>query len=193
LKSTDVSISKLGLDFVDLLYVHYPAFVLGYSHEKTLGTISKLIDEGIVKKIGVSNFTIKMVNDAKKMCDKPIYANQIEHHPYLKQKELIEHHHKENVLVVSYSPLARGDALTDTVISEIASKNKMSSAQVCIAWVISKGAFPIPKATSLDHLKENFEATNKLLPSGDLDKIDKIQIEKRLIHPPFVSPKEWRK
>ena len=62
LKSTDVSLEKLKLDVIDILYVHYPAFPLGYSHKKTLGAISKLIDEGKVRQIGVSNFTPNMID-----------------------------------------------------------------------------------------------------------------------------------
>jgi 2,5-diketo-D-gluconate reductase B len=192
LKSTEVSLKKLKLDYVDILYVHYPAFVLGYSHKKTLGAISQLVDEGKVKKIGVSNFTIKMINEALEECDKPIFANQVEHHPYLKQERLIEHHQKKNVLVVSYSPLGRGHALKDPIITEIAEKNRISQAQVNLAWVISKGAFPIPKATSLDHLKNNYEAINKIIPIDDLKKIDKISKRRRYVNPPVVAPKEWK-
>ncbi len=192
MKSTKKSLDKLGLDYVDILYVHYPAFILGYSHQETLGAISKLIDEGKVKKIGVSNFTAKMINDALEVCDKSIFANQVEHHPYLKQEKLIEHHKKKNILVVSYSPLGRGHVLKDPIILEIAKKNEISPAQVCIAWVISKGTFPIPKATSLNHLKDNYLAHEKIIPSEDLEKIDKIVKKRRYVNPPVVAPKEWK-
>ncbi len=192
-KSATKSLKKLKLDYIDILYVHYPAFALGYSHNKTLNAISQLIDEGKVLHVGVSNFTTKMIDDALKVSDKPIYANQIEHHPYLKQRQLLEHHKKKGVHVISYSPLARGFALKDNVIVDIAKKNEMSVAQVCLAWVISKGAIPIPKATSLDHLQDNFAAKDKQLSSEDLDKIDNIQISKRMVHPIVVAPKEWKK
>ena len=102
----------------------------------------------------VSNFTPSLVDKAQEACDKPIYANQVEHHPYLHQKQLLEHHHQKGVHVVSYSPLGRGYTLKDKVIIDIANRNKMSVAQVCLAWVISKGAYPIPKATSLEHIQD---------------------------------------
>ena len=193
LKSTDVSLEKLKLDVIDILYVHYPAFPLGYSHKKTLGAISKLIDEGKVRQIGVSNFTPNMIDEAMEVCDKPIFVNQIEHHPYLQQKNLLKHHSKKEIQVVSYSPLARGHALKDALIQDIAKKNGISVAQVCLAWVISKGAFPIPKATSLNHLQDNFAAINIQLPIEDLQKIDEISIIRRFVHPPVVAPKEWKK
>ena len=193
INSTTKSLKKLKLDYIDILYVHYPAFALGYSHKKTLGAISRLVDEGKVIHIGVSNFTTKMIEEALEACDKPIYANQVEHHPYLHQEQLLAHHHQKGVKVVSYSPLGRGDAIKNEVIENIAQRNEISTAQVCLAWVISKGAYPIPKATSLDHIQDNFRAKDIQIPLEDLERIDNISTRKRYVHPPVVAPKEWRK
>ncbi len=192
-KSTCKSLQKLKLDFIDILYVHYPAFALGYSHQKTLGVISNLVDEGQVKHIGVSNFTTRMVDRSLDFCDKSIFVNQVEHHPYLQQEQLLKHHKDKGVHVVSYSPLGRGDAIKDEVIIDIAKRNNISTAQVCLAWIISKGAYPIPKATSLEHIRDNFKVKDVQLSKDDLEKIDNISKRKRYVHPPFVSPKEWRK
>ncbi|MBY9000663.1 MAG: aldo/keto reductase, partial [Candidatus Heimdallarchaeota archaeon] len=157
-KSALKSLKDLKLDFIDLLYVHYPAFMLGYSHKKTLRVFSELVDEGVINHIGVSNFTIKMMEDAISTCDKPISANQIEHHPYLQQLELQEYLNRNNIAVISYSPLGRGDVLNNPVIKQIAESNKISPAQVCLSWLISRNATPIPKASSLEHLKDNYSA-----------------------------------
>jgi 2,5-diketo-D-gluconate reductase B len=192
-RATYKSLNKLQLDYIDIMYIHYPAFALGYSHDKTLGALSVLVEEGIIKYIGVSNFTPKMITDAHKVIEKRIYANQIEHHPYLQQPEVLEYHKKNNVKQVSYSPLGRAHVLRDPVIVDIAKKNNISEAQVCLSWVISKGAYPIPKATSLEHLSDNFEALNVQLPDEDLKKIDKLEKNVRYVHPPVVSPKEWKK
>ncbi len=192
-KSTYKSLTKLQLDYIDIMYIHYPAFALGYSHEKSLGALGVLVDEGIIKHIGVSNFTPKMITDAHEVIDKKIYANQIEHHPYLQQPEVLEYHKKNKIHQVSYSPLGRAHVLKDPVIKEVAEKNKISPAQVCLAWVISKGAYPIPKATSLEHLVDNFKALNIQLPDEDIKKIDALERNIRYIHPPVVSPKEWKR
>ena len=193
LKSTNSSLKKLKLDYVNILYVHYPAFNLGYSHQKTLGAISKLVDEGQVKNIGISNFTLQMIDDALKTCEKPIYANQIEHHPFLQQEELIKYNQMKGIEVISYSPLGRKYVLENPTIQKIAKENEISAAQVCLAWVISKGAFPIPKATSLNHLQDNFQVKDVILKEEELKNIDNISIVKRFVHPMFVSPKEWKK
>ncbi|MCE7742921.1 MAG: aldo/keto reductase [Candidatus Heimdallarchaeota archaeon] len=192
-KSTLKSAIKLKLDYIDLIQIHWPAFALGYSHEKTLGELSKLVDEGIVKHIGISNFTSKQTKEAAEACDKPLFSNQVEHHPYLQQKELLEMMKKSGLHFISYSPLGRGKALGDAIISEIAKKNEISTAQVCLAWIMSKGAYPIPKATSLDHIKDNFAAKDVVLPEEDLKKIDGITTVERYVHPPVVAPKEWKK
>lgn len=192
-KSTIKSLQKLQLDYVDIMYVHYPAFALGYSHKKTLGALGKLVDEGKIRHIGVSNFTPNQIKDALEVFDKTIFANQIEHHPYLQQQSVLDFHLEKNINQVSYSPLGRGKVLKDPVVNEIAKKNKVSAAQVCLAWVINKGAYPIPKATSLEHLKDNFAAINLQLPDEDIRKIDAIDKHERYVHPPVVSPKEWKK
>ena len=82
--------------------------------------------------------------------------------------------------------------LNDLILKEIARKNKISVAQVCLAWLIDKGAIPIPKATSLAHLKENFAALNVILPKEEIQKINGISIRKRYVNPIVVSPKEWK-
>jgi len=192
-KSTIKSLQKLQLDYVDIMYVHWPAFALGYSHKKTLGAIGKLVDEGKIRHIGVSNFTPQQIEDALEVIDKPIYANQIEHHPYLQQQPVLDYHREKNITQVSYSPLGRGKVLNDPVITEVAKKNKVSSAQVCLAWIINKGSHPIPKATSLDHLKDNFVALDLQLSDEDIQKIDEIDKHERYLHPPVVAPKKWKK
>lgn len=184
---------KLDLDYIDLMYVHYPTFALGYSHKKTLGVFSELVDEGVINHIGVSNFTVKMMEDAIASVNKPIFANQIEHHPYLQQKNQMEFLKQKNIKLISYSPLGHGKVLNDPLIKKIAEKNKMSTAQVCLTWLIDKEAIPIPKATSLEHLKDNFAASELTLPQEDIQQIDKISINQRYIVPPFISPKEWSK
>jgi diketogulonate reductase-like aldo/keto reductase len=190
-KSTISSLKKLKTDYIDILYVHWPAFVLGYSHEKTMKAFSQLIDEGKVRYIGVSNYTQQMIEDVEKVCDKPIFANQIEHHPYLQQNTMVKYLKEKDIHLISYSPLGRGKALDDPTLNEIANRNNISVAQVCLVWVMSKGGIPIPKATSKKHLEDNFASLTKSLSEKDIKIIDKIAITKRIVNPIVVSPKEW--
>ncbi|MHA1346666.1 MAG: aldo/keto reductase [Candidatus Heimdallarchaeaceae archaeon] len=112
---------------------------------------------------------------------------------HLQQKELMEYLKQKDIALITYSPLGRGKVLDNPLIKTIAEKNKISTAQVCLSWLMSKGAYPIPKATSLEHLKDNLAASKLVLPPEDIQQIDEISISKRYIHPPFVSPKERSK
>jgi len=89
-----------------------------------LGVFSELVDEGVINHIGVSNFTIKMMEDAIESIDKPIFANQIEHHPYLQQKEQMEFLKQKGVALISYSPLGRCKVLADPLIKKIVEKTR---------------------------------------------------------------------
>lgn len=192
-KSALKSLKKLQSEYIDLLYVHWPAFKLGYSHEGTLKILSELQDEGIIHHIGISNFTIPMVSDAQKQCDKPIFANQIEAHPYLPQTQMLKYLAETNVHFVAYSPLARGHIFEDETITSISRNLNLNPAQVVLAWLIQKGAIPIPKATSVKHLTDNFKALSVTLSSEDIEKLDNISTRKRYVQPPLISPKAWKK
>ena len=110
LASTEESLRKLGVDAVDLLYVHWPAGK--YDPEGTFRAFDELVDDGTVDRIGISNFEPEQVDDAIDRADAPIFANQVELHPLLPQAELRAHCADRGVEVVAYSPLARGRCST---------------------------------------------------------------------------------
>ncbi|MHC1591014.1 MAG: aldo/keto reductase [Candidatus Helarchaeales archaeon] len=187
ISSTYKSLEKLQLDYVDILYVHWPAMF--YKARKTLPAFSQLVDEKKVRYIGVSNFTPALIEEAIAACDKPIAVNQVEHHPLLKQEELREFLPKKNMLLVAYSPLARGNVFKVPELTQIAKKHRVSEAQVSLAWIMHHGAYPIPKATGEAHIKDCYEAINLELDDEDITLIDSIKMTKRCVNPPFVRPK----
>jgi 2,5-diketo-D-gluconate reductase B len=190
--STYESLKKLKLDYVDMLYIHWPAISYRLRAKSTLKAMSELVDEGKVKHICVSNFNPKSVEKAIKLCDKPITANQIECHPLLQQKELREYLSLKKMYLVAYSPLIRGNLGRVEVIKELAEKYKVSMAQVSLAWHISKNVVPIPKATSKEHIKDNYKSINLKLDISDIEKIDNIKMEKRMLNPPkFIMHPGW--
>lgn len=186
-KKTLESLSRLKTEYLDLLYIHWPAGK--YNPKKTLSAFETLVDEGKIKHIGISNFTPKLIDEALQVMKKPIFANQVENHPLLKQVPLRQYLKEKEIKLVSYSPLARGNVRGVPELEEIAKNHNTNPFQVSIAWEISKGAIPIPKASSEGHLRNNFDAQFLTLDAEEIQKVDSIQTETRFLNPPFIRPK----
>ncbi|MBN2152369.1 MAG: aldo/keto reductase [Candidatus Lokiarchaeota archaeon] len=192
LKSTEASLKRLGLKYVDILYVHWPARLFGYKASTTLKAFSQLVDDGKVRHVGVSNFTPPLLDEAIAACKrygKAIVANQVEHHPLLQQREMRDYLANHDMYLVAYSPLVRGDLGDVTCIGEIARKHGVSEAQVALAWEMGHGAIPIPKATGEAHIEDNFAAQNLELDGEDVKRIEEIGEVRRLLNPPIIKPK----
>jgi 2,5-diketo-D-gluconate reductase B len=186
--STEESLDELGVDYVDLLYIHWPSG--DYDPEETLGAFDQLHDDGKIEHVGVSNFEPEHVREAKEAADAPIFANQVEMHPLLQQEELRECAAEEGVELVAYSPLARGDVMGDDTLGEIAEKHDASAVQVSLAWLREKGVTAIPKATSEEHIRDNWESLAVDLDEEDVATIDEMSPVDRKIHPDF-APDAW--
>ncbi|ELY66435.1 aldo/keto reductase [Natronococcus jeotgali] len=178
------SMDRLGVDYLDMLYVHWPAGE--YDPEETLGALSELYDEGLIENVGVSNFMPEDLETAIDVCDAPIAANQVELHPLLQQPELRETCENYDVDVVAYSPLARGQVFNHEGIQNVAARHGVSEAQVSLAWLREKGVVAIPKATGEDHIEDNWESLMVELDRSDVDTIDNIDDVSREVDPDFA-------
>ncbi|TFG09536.1 aldo/keto reductase [Candidatus Thorarchaeota archaeon] len=187
-ESTRGSLDRLDVDYVDLLYVHWPAE--SYDATDTLPALAGLADEGLVREVAVSNFTPELMDEALRECPKPVVADQVEMHPLLRQEELHKYLVEHDIHLVAYSPLARGRVMDVPELTEIAGKHDISEAQVSLAWLLSKEMVtPIPKATSEDHLRQNIEALDITLDAEDIEKIDSLSRLRRMIDPSFAP--DW--
>lgn len=183
-ETTRESLDKLGVDAVDLLYVHWPSRT--YDPAATLDAFNELYDEGLIDRIGISNFEPDQVADAASRSEAPIFANQVELHPLLQQPELREACADHDVEVVAYSPLARGQVFDVPELTEIADKHDVTEAQVSLAWLREKGVTAIPKATSEAHIRDNWASLALDLDDDDVAKIDAIERTDRQIDPEFA-------
>jgi len=186
--TTAQSLDDLGVDAVDLLYVHWPAGA--YDAEATLGAFDELYDQGKIHNVGVSNFESHHVEEAMEILDAPLFANQVEIHPFLQQAELREHAAEYDYELVAYSPLARGAVFDSDVLTDIADDHDTSAAQVSLAWLREKGVTAIPKATGRDHIADNWRSLDLELTDEDIDRIDAIDHEDRKVDPDF-GPDAW--
>ncbi|RQG98981.1 aldo/keto reductase [Natrarchaeobius oligotrophus] len=180
LDSVETSLDDLGVDRLDLLYVHWPAGT--YDPEETLRAFNELHEDGVVANVGVSNFTPELLDEARALLDPPIFAHQVELHPLFQQRELQEYAREHDHYLVGYSPLVRGSAGDVPELRSVAEKHDATPEQVSLAWLIQREKIvPVPKASSEAHLRENFEATNLELDPEDVERIDAIDRERRII------------
>ncbi len=184
IESTEASLEKLGVDYVDLLYVHWPS--REYDAEETLAAFDELVERGLTERVGISNFEPEQLREAVELSESGVFANQIEMHPLLQQEELREVCAEADIELVAYSPLARGAVFDVDVLSDIAEKHDASEAQVSLAWLREKGVTAIPKATSEGHIRDNWESLALELDDEDVAAIDAIETEERRIDPDFA-------
>ncbi|WP_435360970.1 aldo/keto reductase [Haloarchaeobius sp. DFWS5] len=184
LETTEESLDKLGVDYVDLLYVHWPSRT--YDAEETLAAFDQLYDEEKIRHVGVSNFEPEHLDEARETLDAPVFANQVECHPLLPQDELREYAEANDVNLVAYSPLARGEVFDVPEIQDVAEKHDASEAQVSLAWLREKGVTAIPKATGEAHIRDNWESLAVSLDDEDVAKIDTIDRKERVVDPDFA-------
>lgn len=179
------SLDRLGVEYLDLLYVHWP--VNEYDAEDTLSAFDQLREEGLIRNVGVSNFEPEHLDTARDVLDAPVFANQVEMHPYLQQDDLLAHCRKHDVNVVAYSPLARGRVFEDETMQDIAEKHDASPAQVSLAWLLQRdGVAAIPKATGEDHIRDNYGALDLRLDDEDIGRIEGLDEHAREVDPDFA-------
>jgi len=186
--STEASLDRLGVDYVDLLYVHWPAG--GYEPAETLAAFDRLHERGLVDRVGVSNFEPGHVERARDLLDVPVFANQVEIHPFLQQPDLRDFAAETDLELVAYSPLARGRVVGDPTLEAIAEKHGASEPQVALAWLREHGITAIPKATGEAHIRDNWQSLDLELDPADIDRIDAIDRRTRTVHPDF-APDAW--
>ena len=171
------SLDRLGLEAVDLLYVHWP--INAYDPPETLQAMDELRDEGVTRHVAVSNFTPSLLDEARGLLESPIAANQVECHPLLQREELRMHARAHEHSLVAYAPLG-GAKLTHPTLESIAGKHGVPVPLVCLAWTLSlDGVVPIPKATG-EHVRENWEARSLDLDDADHERIAAIEETRRL-------------
>jgi 2,5-diketo-D-gluconate reductase B len=172
LRSAERSRDRLGVDTLDLLYVHWPLDT--YDPVETLDAFEQLVADGAVRHVGLSNFTPSLLEESLEGLDVPLLSHQVEMHPLYQQSTLhelaVEHGH----WLVAYSPLAQGRVVDDSTLRDIAENYDATPAQVSLVWLLSKeNVVAIPKARG-DHVEENYAATDLELDPGDLRRIDDI-------------------
>lgn len=178
IKACRRSLDKLNTDYLDLYLIHWPNPAV--SLRETLAALKYLYDKDLIRNVGVSNFSAYQLNIALKITPVPLTVNQIEFHPWLYQKELLEFCQKNDLVVEASAPLARTEVLKDKTINQIADKYDKSAAQVVLKWELEKDIVVLPKSRSKTHIQENLELFDWKLDKKDIEKIDNIENNQRV-------------
>lgn len=165
------SLERLMTDYVDLYLIHWP--VPG-CYLQTWDKISTFYHEGRARSIGVSNFEIRHLKELESVSDIVPAVNQIEFHPYLYQKELVEYCQSRGIAVQAYAPLARGAYLDDDVMCVLATKYGKTPAQIGLRWILQKGVAIIPKSTQEERIINNAQLFDFEIEEEDMAIIDTL-------------------
>jgi diketogulonate reductase-like aldo/keto reductase len=168
-RSARDSLKKLKLPSVDLLLIHWPNPSIPL--KETMGALCKMKKEGVARHIGVSNFTVALIEEAVGLATEPLVNNQIECHPYLDQSKPIAASRKRGLSVTAYSPIARGRVKGDTVLARIGKAHGKTAAQVCLRYLVQHNVIVIPRTSRSERLKENFAIFDFKLTPAEMTEI----------------------
>lgn len=174
-KAVKQSLSNLKLSDVNLLLVHWPNPDIPLAD--TMGAMCEMKKKGLTRHIGISNFTVKLIDEAVKLSSEPIATNQIEWHPYLDEEKVRAACKKHGIAVTAYCPIARGRAVGDEVLGAIGKQHGKSAGQVSLRWLIQKGAIVIPRTSKVERLKENEAVFDFELSAAEMAKVDGLAKE----------------
>ena len=181
LRAFDTTLAKLGLDYLDLYLIHWPANVKQYGDKAeavnadTWRALERLYREGRVKAIGLSNFMPHHIEALLKTATVMPMVDQIEFHPGLLQPECVDYCHDKGIVVEAWSALGRGATLTHAGLNAIAARHGKTAAQVVLRWVMQHGVLPLVKSVHAARIRENFGIFDFELSVQDMRVIDGLQ------------------
>ena len=166
-------LDKLQTSYLDLLYIHAPWPEVDW--REAIPQIDALIDEGVVRYFGVSNFSIADMEEATKIARHSIAANQMNYN-VLYQDEVTDEFRRyclqHDIQIVAYQPIKRREVYENDHIVKMVATYGATPAQIALAWLLAKGAWPIPKSTNTEHIDQNIAAAALVLSEQDINILD---------------------
>ena len=172
LPSVEQSLKDLQVAEVDLLLLHWPP--VGGDVKPSLKLLQSALDRGLARNIGVSNYTVQMMRDAKSIVDAPIAINQVEFHPLLNQDKLLAGAAETGIPLASYSSVARGEVFKYPLFAEIGAGYGKSAGQVVLRWILQKGVMLNTMSTNPANIRANFDIMDFTLSSVDMSRIEAL-------------------
>jgi 2,5-diketo-D-gluconate reductase B len=180
------SLRRLQVDHLDLLLLHWPNPDVPLA--ETLGAMVELRDRGLIGNLGVSNFTTALVEEALQHA--PVFANQVEYHPYLGQDPLVRQAGEHDLLLEAYSPFAHGHLHDDPVLTEIGEQHGRTAGQVALRWLLDhENVCTLPKASSHERRAQNLDVFDFELTDDERSRIASLERGQRTADPPWAP--DW--
>lgn len=184
-RSFKKSLTRLQTDYVDLLLLHFPVPI---ARKKAWNELERIKAAGGAKSIGVSNYTVKHLEEMKVYASEMPAVNQVELHVFLQQPELVEYCQKEGIVVEAYSPLAHGKRMDDPTIIAVAQKHHKTYAQIMLRWCVQKGVVVLPKSVTPERIRQNIDLYNFELDAEDMHRLTQLDQNLRTCWDPTRIP-----
>jgi diketogulonate reductase-like aldo/keto reductase len=180
------SLSKLDTDYVDLLLLHWPNPEI--SLKETLAALNDVREQGLARNIGISNFTTRLIDEAVSEVGAPLATNQVEYHPFISQKPVLDKLAEHDMALTAYCPLAQGRVFSEPTLERIGKAHGKNGGQVTLRWLIQHGnVIAIPRSSNKDHVANNFEIFDFELTEEEMREIAALHSEDgRIIDPSFA-------
>ncbi|MGH6767393.1 MAG: aldo/keto reductase [Xanthobacteraceae bacterium] len=188
-RSVDESLASLGVDYVDLLLVHWPNDEIPL--KETMGALAKAKRDGLARHIGVANFNIALLDQAIALCVEPLVNLQGEAHPYIDTTKIVDACRARGIVFTAYCPLGRGRLFSDPALSEIAKSHCRTIAQVALRWLVQRGNIvPIPRSSNPARMAENLDVFGFTLGDDEIARIGALtRTNGRIANPAGRAPK----
>ena len=189
-RSVDESLKALGVDYVDLLLVHWPEKNTPLA--ETMDALAQAKLRGLTRHIGVANFNIAMLDEAIHLCTEQIATLQAECHPYLDQTKVIEACRARGLVLTAYCPLGRGRLHDDPVLAEIARRKSKTFAQVALRWLIQHDIIAaIPRSSNAERIAQNIDVFDFELDDDEMRRIGALKRADGRIADPYGRAPAW--
>jgi len=188
-RSVDESLENLQVDYVDMLHVHWPT-IDKIPLAETMAALAKAKRQGLTRHIGVANFNIALLEEARQACPEPLATLQAEYHPYLDQRRVLDYCRQHGMIFTAYCPLARGRLFQDPVLTGIAQAKGKSIAQVVLRWLVQQGNIaPIPRSSNPGRIAQNLDVFDFTLTIDEMKRIHALaRPDGRIANPAGRAP-----
>jgi diketogulonate reductase-like aldo/keto reductase len=173
-RSTEESLTTIGVDFVDLLLVHWPNPDIPLA--EPISALARMKRRGLARHVGVANFNIAMLEEAIRLSPEPLVTLQAEYHPYLDQTKVLDACRRRGLVFTAYCPLGRGRLMGDAVVGAIARARGKSVAQIALRWLVQQeNVAAIPRSSKPERVAENLDVFGFALTDEEMKRIGALK------------------